>query len=391
MKGLSLQWRITIMTALLTCAACVLTNCLVGYTGMRYMDAIGSDISAFNATGEDSLQAFDPTKAALDDKVTIVVNDAQESFGTTAWYITAGVTLLGGALAYFVSGRALKPLRAFAAQVERVQPDNLSEIRLNEDVPTELQRCSASFNDMIARLGEGFSAQRQFTGNAAHELRTPLALMQAQIELFISEHSGLQPETAELLGLLQEQTERMSRMAKVLLEMSELRSVPCNDAIDLAPMIEEVLTDLAPLAEQKGIALASEGDAQTTGSDTLIYRLLFNLAENAIRYSTPNSTVRISARVEGDRVLLRVHDQGQGIPEQYQTSIFQPFFRVDKSRSRAYGGVGLGLALVWEIAALHGGSIEVEETSERGTTMLVTLPAHNIEDATKELPLCHIC
>ena len=281
MKRLSLQWRITIMTALLTCAACVLTNCLVGYTGMRYMDAIGSDISAFNATGEDSPQAFDPTKAGLYDKVTIVVNDAQESFGTTTWYITAGVTLLGGALAYFASGRALKPLRAFAAQVERVQPDNLSEIRLSEDVPTELQRCSASFNDMIARLGEGFSAQRQFTGNAAHELRTPLALMQAQIELFISEHSGLQPETAELLDLLQEQTERMSRMTKVLLEMSGLRSVPCEDDVELGPLSEEVLTDLAPLAENKGMALNCAGDALTIGSDTLLYRLVFNLVENA--------------------------------------------------------------------------------------------------------------
>lgn len=154
MKRLSLQWRITIMTALLTCAACVLTNCLVGYTGMRYMDAIGSDISAFNATGEDSPQAFDPTKATLDEKVTIVVNDAQESFGATTWCITAGITLLGGVLAYFVSGRALKPLRAFAAQVERVQPDNLSEIKLSKDVPTELQRCSASFNDMIAVLAK---------------------------------------------------------------------------------------------------------------------------------------------------------------------------------------------------------------------------------------------
>lgn len=167
----------------------------------------------------------------------------------------------------------------------------------------------------------------------------------------------------------------MTHMTKTLLEMSELRSVPCNDAIDLAPMIEEVLTDLAPLAEQKGITLVSKGDAQTIGCDTLIYRLLFNLAENAIRYSAPNSTVQINACAEGDRVLLRVRDQGPGIPEQYQTSIFQPFFRVDKSRSRAYGGVGLGLALVWEIAALHGGSIEVEESSKRGTTMLVILPA----------------
>lgn len=346
MKRLSLQWRITIMTALLTCAACVLTNCLVGYTGMRYMDAIGSDISAFNAAGADSPQVFDPTKATPDDKVTIVVNDAQESFGTTAWYITAGVTLLGGVLAYFVSGRALKPLRAFAAQVERVQPDNLSEIRLSEDVPTELQRCSASFNDMIARLGEGFSAQRQFTGNAAHELRTPLALMQAQIELFISEHSGLQPETAELLGLLQEQTERMSRMAKVLLEMSELRSVPCEDDVELGPLSEEVLTDLAPLAENKGIALNCAGDALVIGSDTLLYRLVFNLVENAIRYSRTGSTVNVSICDNDSHVFLRVEDQGPGIPKQYRESIFQPFFRLDKSRSRAYGGAGLGLALV---------------------------------------------
>ena len=374
MKGLSLQWRITIMTALLTCAACVLTNCLIGYTGMRYMDAIGSNISAFNATGEDSLRAFDPTKAALDDKVTIVVNDAQESFGTTAWYITAGVTLLGGALAYFVSGRALKPLRAFAAQVERVHPDNLSEIRLNEDVPTELQRCSASFNDMIARLGEGFSAQRQFTGNAAHELRTPLALMQAQSELFVSEHPTSQPQTAELLGLLQEQTERMSRMAKVLLEMSELRSVPCEDDVELGPLSEEVLTDLAPLAEHKDIVLNCSGGALIIGSDTLLYRLVFNLVENAIRYSRPSSTVNVSICGDDSHVFLRVEDRGPGIPKQYRESIFQPFFRLDKSRSRAYGGAGLGLALVWEIAALHGGTVEVEASSKNGTTMLTTLP-----------------
>lgn len=376
MKRLSLQWRVTIMTALLTCAACVLTNCLVGYTGMRYIDSIGAEISAHSEVKETSPSSFDPTSKELDDEPTIIVSDAQESFGATSWYITAAVTLLGGVLAYFVSGHALRPLHSFAAQVENVRPDNLADTKINEDAPLELRSCSASFNDKIARLDEGFSAQRQFTGNAAHELRTPLALMQAQVELFCAEHPDADADTASLLGLLQEQTERMTRMTKTLLEMSELRNVPCNDAIELAPMIEEVIADLTPLAEQKGIALASEGNAQTIGSDTLIYRLLFNLTENAIRYSAPNSTVQIGALAEGDRVLLRVRDQGPGIPEQYQVSIFQPFFRVDKSRSRAYGGVGLGLALVWEIVALHGGSIEVEDSSESGTTMLVTLPAH---------------
>lgn len=375
MKRISLQWRITLMTALLICLTCVLINCLVGYSGMLHMDSIGAEVSAHGEVEAASSSSFDPTSKDLDDELTIVVSNAQESFSATSWYITAAVTLLGGVLAFFVSGRALRPLRSFAAQVESVQPDNLADTKISEDVPAELRRCSASFNDMIARLDEGFSAQRQFTGNAAHELRTPLALMQAQVELFCAEHPGVDADTASLLRLLQEQTERMTHMTATLLEMSELRSVPCNDEIDLAPMIEEVLTDLAPLAEEKGIMLASEGEAQMIGSDTLIYRLLFNMAENAIRYGAPGSTVQISTHDESDRVLLRVRDQGPGIPEQYQTSIFQPFFRVDKSRSRAYGGVGLGLALVWEIAALHGGSIEVEESSESGTTMLVTLPA----------------
>lgn len=364
MKRLSLQWRITLMTALLICSTCVLMNCLVGYSGMRYMDSIGAEAAAHNKVETAAPSSFDPASKELDDELTIVVSDAQASFSATSWCITAAATLLGGVLAYFVSGYALQPLRSFAAQVESVRPDNLADTKISEDVPSELRRCSASFNDMISRLDEGLSAQRQFTGNAAHELRTPLALMQAQVELFCAEHPDADADTASLLRLLQEQTERMTHMTKTLLEMSELRSVPCNDAIDLAP-----------LAEQKGITLVSKGDAQTIGCDTLIYRLLFNLVENAIRYSAPSSTVQIGARAEGDRVLLRVRDQGPGIPKQYQTSIFQPFFRVDRSRSRAYGGVGLGLALVWEIAALHGGSIEVEESSKRGTTMLVILPA----------------
>ena len=197
--------------------------------------------------------------------------------------------------------------------------------------------------------------------------------MQAQIELFVSEHPASQPQTAELLGLLQEETERMSRMTKVLLEMSELRSVPCEDEIELGPLSEEVLTDLAPLAEHKDIALNCSGDALIIGSDTLLYRLVFNLVENAIRYSRPGSTVNVSICDNDSHVFLRVEDHGPGIPKQYRESIFQPFFRLDKSRSRAYGGAGLGLALVWEIATLHGGTVEVETSSENGTVMLVTL------------------
>lgn len=374
MKKLSLQWRITIMTAILICITCVLMNCLIGYSGKHYMDSIGNGISAYSDIDGGEPGAFDPQSENLDNEVTIIVSGAQQSFGTTNWYITAAVTLLGGVLAYFVSGRALKPLRSFAAQVENVQPNNLADAQISEDVLPEFKQFSKSFNSMIKRLDEGFSAQRQFTGNAAHELRTPLALTQAQIELFAAEHPDVQPETAEFLKLLQEQTERMSQMTKTLLEMSELRSVPCNDRIELAPMIEEVITDLEPIAEEKGIALNYDGNGTMIGSDTLIYRLIFNLTENAIRYNRANAQVHISVCDDGDKISIRVRDNGHGIPEQYRESIFQPFFRIDKSRSRAHGGVGLGLSLVWEIVLLHKGAIKIEESSDKGTVMLVTLP-----------------
>ena len=374
MKKLSLQWRITLMTAFLTCMTCVAMNLLLSYSGRHYMDSISSHITSCGDTDKGEPDFFDPEREKLDQELTIIIHGAQESFIATNWCITAAVTLLGGVLAYFLSGRALNPLRAFTSQGEKVQPNNLSDMKMAEDVLPEFRQFSKSFNQMLDRLDDGFAAQRQFTGNAAHELRTPLALMQAQLELFSTEHPKMLPETAGFLLLLREQTERMTQMTKTLLEMSELRTVPCNDHIEIAPMIEEIFTDLTPLAEKNGIILESTGDGTMTGSDTLIYRLLFNLTENAIRYNRPDGMVRITVTEEEKRLIIRVADTGYGVPEQYRESIFQPFFRVDKSRSRENGGVGLGLSLVWEIVTLHGGEVCVEESSEKGTTVAVKLP-----------------
>ena len=374
MKKLSLQWRITLMTALLIGVTCVAMNYLLGCSGRHYMDSIGTSIqfSGDAAGGEPAF--FDPALAEDDQKLTIIVHGAQASFITTNWYITAAVMVLGGVLAYFVSGHALKPLHSFAAQVEKVEPNNLTDMKITEEVLPEFRQFSRSFNQMLDRLDEGFTAQRQFTGNAAHELRTPLALMQARIELFAAEHPSMPPETAEFLTLLREQTERLTQMTKTLLEMSALQSVPRNDRIQLAPMMEEILTDLAPLAEKNGITLTCDGDGAMTGSDGLLYRLLFNLTENAIKYNHPGGTVHLTVQEEAARLVIHVSDTGCGIPESYRESIFQPFFRVDKSRSREYGGVGLGLSLVWAIVELHGGSICVEDSSEAGTTIAVQLP-----------------
>ena len=241
-----------------------------------------------------STASFDPQLVAPNEELTIVVDGAQGRFRTTNWYITAAVTLLSGILAYFVSGRALKPLRSFASQVEQVQLNNLADMRIDEDVIPEFRQLSRSFNQMLERLNNAFSAQRQFTGNAAHELRTPLALMQAQLELFSSQSiPDVPPETAEFLALLREQTERLTRMTKTLLEMSNLRQVARNERIQLAPMIEEIFTDLAPLAEKRGITLEADGDGVMTGSDALIYRLIFNLTENAVKYNRPGGSVRV--------------------------------------------------------------------------------------------------
>ena len=376
MKRISLQWRITLMTVLLIGVTCVAMNLLLCFSGVYYMDTIVDGLQGGGTVilNEEGTASFDPQLVAPDDELTIVVDGAQGRFRATNWYITAAVTLLSGILAYFVSGRALKPLRSFASQVEMVQMNNLADMKIDEDVLPEFKQLSHSFNQMLERLNTAFAAQRQFTGNAAHELRTPLALMQAQLELFSAEHPAVLPQTAEFLTLLREQTERLTQMTRTLLEMSNLQQVARNERIQLAPMIEEIFTDLAPLSDKRGVTLTAEGDGIMTGSDALIYRLIFNLTENAVKYNRPGGSVRVSVTQEPEKLLLRVSDTGCGIPEEHQRSIFQPFFRVDKSRSREYGGAGLGLALVWEIADLHGGSVWVEESSEKGTTIAVGVP-----------------
>ena len=380
MKRLSLQWRITLLTILLLAAACVTMKTLLCSSGHAYLDSIGNYVMHYAEEGPLAIRVDIPAEQWKDmserfnGEFVVELSGAKHSFCMRGWYIALTVTVLGGAVAYFVSGRALKPLKRFTAKAERVQLQSLSEVTLSENEAVEFSRLSRAINQMLLRLNQAFDAQRQFVGNAAHELRTPLALMQARLELFSAEHPDVRPETAEFLTLLREQTERLIQMTRTLLEMSNLRQVARNERIQLAPMIEEIFTDLAPLSDKLGVTLTAEGDGIMTGSDALIYRLIFNLTENAVKYNRPGGSVRVSVTQELEKLLLRVSDTGCGIPEVYQRSIFQPFFRVDKSRSREYGGAGLGLLLVWEIADLHGGSVWVEKSSEKGTTIAVGLP-----------------
>ena len=303
------------------------------------------------------------------------VCDAKALYSYKGWLITSVVTLLSAAIAYFVTGSALKPLGQFSRQTEKINQDSIATLRLDESTVREFQQLSRSVNQMLDRLAQSFDLQRQFAGNAAHELRTPLAILQTKLELFAEEHPDMDAETAELVGALLEQLGRLTSLVRTLLEMSNLLSVSRSDHIALAPLADEILADLTPLAQQNGVSLRAKcDDVCIIGSDALIYRLLFNLVENGIKYNRPGGSVTVSIRQEEAMAVLHVSDTGMGISPEYRDSVFQPFFRIDKSRSRKMGGVGLGLALVREIAVLHGGSVAVESSSDCGTTFGVTLP-----------------
>ena len=377
MKKLSLQWRITLMTVLLTGVTCVSMNLLLCSSGVYYMDSIEDSLQDYGpiVIEDEETASFDPQLVPSGEGLTIVVSGAQARFRTTNWYITAAIALLGGMLAYFVSGRALRPLRRFAQQAEQVETSNLSEIRLGEETLPELRSLTHALNEMLERLSRGFDAQRQFIGNAAHELRTPLTLLQTQLELFSDEHPDILPESAAFLDTLQDEVQRLSRLTHTLLDMSDLQSVPRDDVILLSPMIDEVFADLAPLAERNGISFSREGeDVTVVGSDMLLCRMFFNLVENGVKYNHPGGMVKVDVQQRDGQAVIHVADTGRGIPQEFWQSIFQPFFRVDKSLSRELGGAGLGLPLVWEIARLHGGRVWVEKSNDSGSVLAVTLP-----------------
>lgn len=381
MKRLSLQWRITLLTALLIAGTCICLNLLLYHSGAVSIDSLNGFV--FEYTPESSedpdglaIEISDSQMSEFISRFSDEAYDVKTDFGRKGWLITVAVTIVSAAIAYFVSGQALKPLRKLSQQAEKIDQDSISDIRLNEDTVKEFRQLSISVNLMLDRLSESFATQRQFSGNAAHELRTPLAIMQTKLELFAAEHKNLEGDTAELVRSQAEQLDRLSKLVHTLLEMSNLSSAPRSDRIELAPLVEEIITDLTPLASQNDITMEQDCDnVVITGSDALIYRLVFNLIENAVKYNRRGGSVSVSVHKENSDVVVRVSDTGCGIPEEYRESIFQPFFRVDKSRSRQMGGVGLGLALVHEIAVLHGGSVRAEPGNKSGTVFIVTLPA----------------
>lgn len=380
MKKMSLQWRLTCIITLYIAVICGCVTMLVYKNGVYYMDSLQE---AVDTRGDDQPDDAEEIYISIpEDKWDEFANDfSVQVYNNKADYrknsliISAVLALLGGVVTYFISGHALRPIREFSDKIEKVQAQNLADSRIEENQMKELNQLSVSYNRMLERLSDAFEIQRQFTANAAHELRTPLALMQVQLDLYHSNsHPDNDADTVQMIKMVTEQNDRLNKMVKTLLDMSELQTVGRDDEIILDALVDEVLEDLEPLAEGKNIRLIGKcKDVTMVGSDILIYRLVYNLVENAIKYNHSGGQVTVTADRKEKHVYLSVEDTGAGIPEELKERVFEPFFRVDKSRSRELGGVGLGLALVREIVRVHDGSITVKSNPSGGTIFEVVL------------------
>ena len=383
MKRMSLQWRLTCITTLCIAIICGCLTMFVYKNGVHYIDSLQDAVESQgdekgNKSDEIYISIPDDKWDEFADEFSIQVYNNKAGYKRNSLIITVLLALLGGVVTYFISGHALRPIREFSDKIEEVQAQNLSDSRIEENNVKELNQLGISYNKMLERLSEAFEIQRQFTANAAHELRTPLALMQVQLDSYNSaSHPGNDADTLQTIKMVTEQNDKLNRMVKTLLDMSELQTVGRDDKIILDAIVEEVLADLEPLAVEKNIKLIGKcEDATMIGSDILIYRLVYNLVENAIKYNHPLGQVTVTAYQRNKHVYLSVEDTGSGIPKELRERVFEPFFRVDKSRSRELGGVGLGLAFVREIVRVHDGSICIKSGKTGGTIFEVTFAQH---------------
>ena len=385
MRRMSLQWRITCITAVCIAVICGCLTMFVYQNGVYYIDSLQD---AVESQGDDDGNGSDAIYISIpDDKwdefsndFSVQVYNNKADYKRNSLIISVLLALLGGVAAYFISGHALRPIRELSDKIEEVQAQNLSDSRIEENNVKELNQLSISYNKMLERLSDAFEIQRQFTANAAHELRTPLALMQVQLDLYNSTgHPGNDADTLQTIRMITEQNDKLSRMVKALLDMSELQTLGRDDRILMDAIVEEALADLEPLAQKNKIKLSGKcGDATMTGSDILIYRLVYNLVENAIKYNHEGGLVTVTVYQKEKRIYLSVEDTGSGIPKELRERVFDPFFRVDKSRSRELGGVGLGLALVREIVRVHDGSITIRSNPAGGTVFEVVFDQRSI-------------
>lgn len=379
-KHLSLRWKLTLMTAFMVVTACLAISFFISRSAILYMDEIGNSAIAILPNTDIPTTTTDEIQVVLNPKSVVAdtVKNTQIEFWIKSLAITLIITLTVSFLMYLIVGYALYPLRELTLKIEDIQAKNLKEPILSKSNSTEIERLTLAFNRLLLRLEETFATQRQFSANAAHELRTPLAVMSTKFEVFEKNKNPDEADYKEAIGMARSQTDRLSHVIDILLEMTELQSAPKSDSISLSEITEEVICDLVAVAEKKSISLVQDdGEARLTGSDTLVYRAIYNLIENAIKYNKEGGKVSVAITEDESFAKVIITDTGCGIAKEYWDRIFEPFFRVDKSRSRSMGGAGLGLALVKEIAVRHGGDVKVIESSNKGSSIELSLSKNN--------------
>ena len=397
----SLQLKLTLLLSLLMIVSCVLMYFFISHSAVSGMDGLQNYMIKVDPQDGDSPITFNVDPKALFPQFEQEIQETKEAFLLRSVIATTIIILLSSVCTYFLTKKTLTPLQKLTSEVSQIQAQNLSTQLAVPNSKDEIAQLTSSFNEMLARLDNAFSTQKQFSANAAHELRTPLAVLQTNLEVFEKKQKPEMVEYQQLFTMIKEQTARLSQLVGTLLDMTNLKSVPRTDHVSLEELVDEVFCDLDPVAEKAGISIHfddnSSQDLHTdvhtpdasalnnnirniTGSYVLLYRAVYNLVENAIKYNRPNGSVTVSVKEKNGQAMILVKDTGIGISPENQKKIFDPFFRVDKSRSRAMGGAGLGLALVDSIAREHGGSVKVLESNEKGSIIALMLPVSSLEN-----------
>lgn len=374
MKKMSLRLRIAISTSILIAFTSLTMNFFMNKTAYFYIDSLDGYVDNIEGKkdlyiniDEDKIDEFQNT---FSDKVT----NSKNNFSKKAWLITSLVTIFGGITSYFLSGKFLEPLDKFSRQIEQIQLKNITDYEVRENPIKEFQKLTKSFNQMLERLNESYKNEREFTARAAHELRTPLTIINSQIDLF-EEKTMDEKELSDLMEMIKNESDRLSKLVTSLLDLSELRSISRNEKVELSSLIEEAIQDLSFLSDKKHINIENNcREIYIEGSDILIYRAFYNLIENAIKYNKEYGYIKIYSKIKENFVEIFVEDNGVGIILKEKDNIFKAFYRIEGNKEK---GSGLGLSLVKETIKIHGGEIKVLN-KEKGSLIKVSFPISNL-------------
>lgn len=376
LKKVPIKLRLTILSMLLLTICCVMLTLILNFSANQMANTIEA-IPVLPATkaGENGL----PVKfaSATIETVSAQTGNSQQArlqflYQSIAYMVV--VVLVGGGLTYYISGKALQPLYEFNRQMKNRTEHNLSERLPIPESHDEIADLTCSFNEMSCKLDEAFEAQKRFAQSAAHELRTPLTVLKTKIDVFGKKATHTAEEYDKLLSVITKYTNRLSELVKDLLELTNIDALDYSDRIEVKTMLTDISKELYSFTKDKNIAITIYGEEQTVyGNKILLHRAFYNLIENAIKYNVENGQVKVLVSNNAGHTVITIVDTGIGIPVYLQTHIFEPFFRVDKSRSRQMGGAGLGLTTVKSIIEKHGGEITVSDNMGGGTIFTTVL------------------